>query len=108
MKESKSETAGPVVWTCVVEYFQYGCEVQIVGVWPIKICHLLNALAGLAWILTLAACFFFVKYAGIEIFFVSLPGWFVAATLYICISMVYQKKIRPAGQEVQLLHLSLS
>lgn len=59
-----------------------------------------NWAAGLAWILTLATCFFFVKDAGIQIFFVSLPGWFVAAALYIGISMLYQKKIRPTGQEV--------
>lgn len=59
-----------------------------------------NWAAGLAWILTLGTCFFFVKFAGIQIFFVSLPGWFVAAALYICISIIYQKKIRPTGQEV--------
>ncbi len=54
-----------------------------------------NWAAGLAWFLTLGACFFFVKYAGIQIFFASLPGWFVAAALYICISILYQKKVRP-------------
>jgi purine-cytosine permease-like protein len=59
-----------------------------------------NWAAGLAWFLTLGACFYFVKYAGIQLFFVSFPGWFVAAALYICISIVYQKKIRPTGQEV--------
>jgi len=60
----------------------------------------INWAAGLAWVLTLATCFYFVKYTGIQIFFVSLPGWFVAAALYICISLIYQKKIRPTGQEV--------
>ncbi len=59
-----------------------------------------NWAAGLTWFLTLGACFCLVKYVGIQIFFVSLPGWFVAAALYICISIVYQKKIRPTGQEV--------
>jgi len=59
-----------------------------------------NWAAGLAWFMTLGACIFFVKYAGIQLFFVSLPGWFVAAALYIIISMIYQKKIRPTGQEV--------
>jgi hypothetical protein len=37
-----------------------------------------------------------VKYAGLQIFFVSLPGWFVAAVLYVVLSKFYQKKIRPA------------
>jgi len=59
-----------------------------------------NWAAGLAWFLTLGACFFFVKYTDMQIFFVSLPGWFVAAALYIIISIIYQKKIRPTGQEV--------
>jgi purine-cytosine permease-like protein len=59
-----------------------------------------NWAAGLAWVLTLGTCFYLVRYAGIQIFFVSLPGWFVAAVLYVCISKIYQKKIRPTGQEV--------
>ncbi|RKY12391.1 MAG: hypothetical protein DRP65_01440 [Planctomycetota bacterium] len=54
-----------------------------------------NWAAGLAWFLTLGVCVYFVKYAGIQIFFVSLPGWFVAAALYIGISILYQKKLRP-------------
>ncbi|MBW8017566.1 MAG: hypothetical protein FVQ82_15415 [Planctomycetes bacterium] len=59
-----------------------------------------NWAAGLAWFLTFGVCCYFVKYTGIQIFFVSLPGWFIAAALYICISLIYQKKIRPTGQEV--------
>lgn len=59
-----------------------------------------NWAAGLAWFLTFGACVFFVKYTDMQIFFVSLPGWFVAAALYIIISVIYQKKIRPTGQEV--------
>ena len=59
-----------------------------------------NWAAGLAWFLTLGACFWLVKFGGIQIFFVSLPGWFVAAALYVLISLVYQTKIRPTGQEV--------
>lgn len=38
-----------------------------------------NWVAGLAWFLTLATCVLLVQFAGIEIYFVSLPGWFVAA-----------------------------
>ncbi len=34
----------------------------------------------------------------IQIYFVSLPGWFLAAALYIVVSKFYQKKIRPAVQ----------
>lgn len=60
-----------------------------------------NWAAGLAWFLTLVTCYWFVKYGGIQIYFASLPGWFVAAAFYIVISLVYQKKIRPSEQENQ-------
>jgi len=51
-----------------------------------------NWAAGLTWFLTLAACWGLVKFAGVQIFFVSLPGWFVAAILYIALSKLIQKK----------------
>lgn len=54
--------------------------------------RLFNWAAGLAWICTVCICLIMVKYAGIQLFFVSLPGWFVAALLYIMLSFFYQKK----------------
>ncbi|RPJ26136.1 MAG: hypothetical protein EHM35_15100 [Planctomycetaceae bacterium] len=54
-----------------------------------------NWAAGAAWLVTLAVAFILVKYAGLQIFFVSLPGWFIAATLYIGLSVVYQRVVRP-------------
>ncbi len=61
-----------------------------------------NAAAGVAWILTLVICIALVLYGGIEIYFVSLPGWFIAAALYIVVSKLYQKKLPATGmaQEV--------
>ena len=56
-----------------------------------------NWAAGLTWFVTLGICFVLVKFAGIQIFFVSLPGWFAAAILYILISKIYQRKIRPSA-----------
>ncbi|MCP4451082.1 MAG: hypothetical protein GY809_06450 [Planctomycetes bacterium] len=56
-----------------------------------------NVAAGAAWIVTLVIAFLLVKYAGIQIYFVSLPGWFVAAALYIVVSKFYQQKIRPTA-----------
>jgi len=56
-----------------------------------------NWAAGLAWGVTLVTAFLLVKYGGIQIYFVSLPGWFVTAILYIVLSKFYQKKIRPAA-----------
>lgn len=54
-----------------------------------------NWAAGAAWLVTLAVAWVLVKYAGLQIFFVSLPGWFIAATLYLGLSVVYQQKVRP-------------
>jgi len=53
-----------------------------------------NWAAGLAWFVTLATAWILVKFAGLQIFFVSLPGWFVTAILYVVLSKFYQKKIR--------------
>ncbi len=54
-----------------------------------------NWAAGLTWFCTLGVCWWLVKFAGIQIFFVSLPGWFVAGILYILLSKLYQRKVRP-------------
>jgi purine-cytosine permease-like protein len=55
----------------------------------------INWAAGLAWVLTLALCLTLVNMGGIQIYFVGLPGWFVAAGLYIVLSrLVQQKEVR--------------
>jgi len=51
-----------------------------------------NWAAGLTWFFTLGACVGLVQLAGVQIYFVSLPGWFVAALLYLVISKFYQQK----------------
>ena len=56
-----------------------------------------NWAAGLAWFVTLAVAWVLVRFANVQIFFVSLPGWFVAAILYIVLSKFYQKQIRPVA-----------
>lgn len=55
-----------------------------------------NWAAGVTWFATLAVCLLLVKYAGVQIFFVSLPGWFVAAVLYVVLSFLLQRKQQPA------------
>jgi len=57
-----------------------------------------NWAAALTWFVTLGVCWWLVKNMGIQIFFVSLPGWFVAAGLYIVLSFIYQRKIRPSTE----------
>jgi purine-cytosine permease-like protein len=57
-----------------------------------------NWAAGLSWFLTLGTCLWLVNYGGVQIYFVSLPGWFVAAALYLGLSRIYQRpRQRPAG-----------
>ncbi|OGJ85743.1 MAG: hypothetical protein A2268_09070 [Candidatus Raymondbacteria bacterium RifOxyA12_full_50_37] len=51
-----------------------------------------NWAAGLTWFLTLGFCAFLVLKGGVQIFFVSLPGWFAAAILYIVLSKVTQRR----------------
>ena len=53
-----------------------------------------NWAAGLTWFVTLAACWSLVRLEYIGIFFVSLPGWFFAAVLYIVLSKLFQRDVR--------------
>jgi purine-cytosine permease-like protein len=55
-----------------------------------------NLAAGLAWFVTLGIAWALVEFAGVQIFFVSLPGWFVAAIIYVVLSKIYQKKVHSA------------
>jgi len=52
---------------------------------------------GITWLLTLLSCVLINQFMGIEIFFLGLPGWFMAAILYIILSKWYQQpKTTPA------------
>jgi purine-cytosine permease-like protein len=50
-----------------------------------------NWAAGLTWFLTVGFCTGLVLRGNVQIYFVSLPGWFVAAFLYILLSKLYQQ-----------------
>jgi purine-cytosine permease-like protein len=56
-----------------------------------------NWAAGLTWFATVAGCVLLVLKGGIQLYFVSLPGWFLAAILYITLSRLLQ---RPAAAAV--------
>jgi purine-cytosine permease-like protein len=47
---------------------------------------------ALAWILTLGFCLFLNLYYGVQIFFLGLPGWFMAVIIYMSLSIYYQRK----------------
>ena len=52
--------------------------------------------AGFTWIVTLIICLYLNLGSGVEIFFLGLPGWFIAAALYIVLSLIFQKKAKPS------------
>ena len=52
-----------------------------------------NWAAGAAWLVTLAICVALVKSGNpiFQLYFVALPGWFIATALYIVLSKLTQK-----------------
>ncbi|HNS20669.1 MAG TPA: hypothetical protein PKH24_09225 [Sedimentisphaerales bacterium] len=53
-----------------------------------------NWAAGAAWIVTLAVCLGIVFIVGNWIlYFIALPGWFIASIIYIVLSRIYQKQV---------------
>ena len=52
-----------------------------------------NPAAALAWGLSLLFCLYLSLSHGVEIFFLGLPGWFVAALLYLVFSKMIQKNL---------------
>lgn len=53
--------------------------------------------AALSWGATLLLCLGAVQLGGVDLFFVSLPGWFVACVLYLVASRVIQRRARLVG-----------
>ena len=53
-----------------------------------------NVAAGLTWVVTLLVCLLANVLLGIEIFFLGLPAWFVAALIYLATSKWYQRKFQ--------------
>jgi hypothetical protein len=55
-----------------------------------------NWAAGLAWLLTVGICTGLVLTGRTQIFFVSLPGWFITSLLYLVLSKMLQgRAVRP-------------
>jgi purine-cytosine permease-like protein len=54
-----------------------------------------NWAPAIAWILTVGLCLAGVKMGFLGIYFASLPGWFVAAALYLALSKILQRQTRP-------------
>jgi purine-cytosine permease-like protein len=52
--------------------------------------------AAAAWLVTLGACLLLNLAAGVQIFFLGLPGWFIAIALYVALSYAQQRAARTA------------
>jgi purine-cytosine permease-like protein len=58
----------------------------------------INWAAGLAWLLTVGVCTGLVLTGRTQIFFVSLPGWFITSLLYLVLSRILQgRAVRPVA-----------
>jgi purine-cytosine permease-like protein len=57
-----------------------------------------NWAAGLTWFVTIGICVGLVLQGGVQLFFVSLPGWFAAAILYVVLSKIFQGKAQPVRE----------
>jgi len=56
-----------------------------------------NWAAGLAWVVTVGVCLWLVQSGTLQIYFVSLPGWFITSLLYVGLSKLIQvRAIHPA------------
>ena len=61
-----------------------------------------NWAAGLAWVVTLAVCLGIVFIVGRwTLWFVALPGWFIASIVYIALSRVYQSQSAQPALNIQ-------
>jgi purine-cytosine permease-like protein len=59
-----------------------------------------NPSAAVSWFLTLLTALLFNIYFGVEVFFLGLPGWFVAALVYIISSKIVQNRIKTTKETI--------
>jgi len=52
-----------------------------------------NWAAGITWIGTLVICLLINQMLGVEVFFLGLPGWFIAALSFLLLNKVYQGRL---------------
>lgn len=59
-----------------------------------------NWTVAATWILTMVLCLTINLIWGVEIFFLGLPGWFIAVILYVGLSWMYQKNMKKASATI--------
>lgn len=78
---------GAVIFLDVLFFEKWGLRTNYAAATGLRF----NMAAGLTWFLTLGFCLAINLYAGVEIFFLGLPGWFVAVLLYTGLSLLTQR-----------------
>lgn len=63
-----------------------------------------NLAAGGAWFLALLVCALLNRWAGVQIYFLALPGWIIAGSIYLALSLIVQRSARPALAGITLTH----
>lgn len=59
-----------------------------------------NWSVGITWLVTLALCLTLNLAVGVEIFFLGLPGWFIAVIIYLICSKIYQVDVSKGSSTV--------
>jgi purine-cytosine permease-like protein len=59
-----------------------------------------NPSAAISWVIALLFALFLNIYFGVEVFFLGLPGWFVASLVYIISSKIVQQRM---GKSMEIL-----
>lgn len=54
----------------------------------------INVAAAISWMVSLAFCAIIYIVFDLEIFFIGLPGWFIASLLYVLLSYIMQRRIK--------------
>ncbi len=67
-----------------------------------------NRAAAIAWFATLGVCTYLVLQGNVQIYFVSLPGWFMAVGLYVAFSFLYQRASEKTMSRVRMIAQLLS
>ncbi|MEX0771765.1 MAG: hypothetical protein WD038_01285 [Balneolales bacterium] len=90
---------GAVIFLDVMVFTKLGMKTNYAETMGINF----NWSAGITWFATLVLCLFINLYWGIEIFFLGLPGWFIACLLYVGLSKLYQKQIQVTDYQTILI-----
>lgn len=73
------------------DYYFYA-RLGLTPEWALHRNVLFNRAAGWTWLLTLGLCMAFSIFLGWEIYFLGLPGWFIAVALYVLLGKWMQSK----------------